>query len=375
MAASFARSRFVSLMCSRTFALALAGALALALGCDRDAPAAAPSPAPAVVPHELRDTGLFADFEQRIVADDVQPFVPQYPLWSDGATKRRWIRLPAGAVIDASDPDAWSFPTGTQLWKEFTFGGRVVETRYMQLGADGRWAYATYVWSADGRSATLSATTGGDAVAPAVALAGGAQHVVPGLADCTACHDATRPVLGFSALQLSSDRDPLAPHAEPVPEGAVDLAALLAAGRIVGDLERLQVAPRIAAASPRERAARGYLHGNCGGCHRDDGPLAPLGMDLSHHLAPHSAPDLDDDNPVAIATTVGRRSRAPLPSAPSDPRHDRIVAGEPDRSVLLGRMRSRDVVHQMPPLGTRVVDDDAVALVGAWIAELAAPRS
>jgi hypothetical protein len=29
----------------------------------------------------------------------------------------------------------------------------------------------------------------------------------------------------------------------------------------------------------------------------------------------------------------------------------------------------------MPPLGTRVVDDDAVDLVGAWIAELAAPRS
>ncbi|HWB79892.1 MAG TPA: hypothetical protein VG755_33235, partial [Nannocystaceae bacterium] len=110
----------------------------------------------------------------------------------------------------------------------------------------------------------------------------------------------------------------------------------------------------------------GYLHGNCGGCHRKDGPLASLGMDLSHHLA---------DDASAIATTVGRHSRAPLPGAPELAQRDRIVAGDPERSVLFARMRSRDPIHQMPPLGTRVVDDEAVTLVGAWIAELAAPRT
>ncbi len=37
----------------------------------------------------------------------------------------------------------------------------------------------------------------------------------PREADCRACHEgAAVPVLGFSALQLSSDRDPLAPHAD-----------------------------------------------------------------------------------------------------------------------------------------------------------------
>ena len=37
-------------------------------------------------------------------------FSPQYPLWSDGAHKRRWISSAAGTAIDASRPDAWEFP-------------------------------------------------------------------------------------------------------------------------------------------------------------------------------------------------------------------------------------------------------------------------
>ena len=76
----------------------------------------------------LADTGLYQDASAERVAADVLAYTPQYPLWSDGATKRRWIRLPPGAAIDASDPDAWVFPIGTQIWKEFSFGGRV-ETR------------------------------------------------------------------------------------------------------------------------------------------------------------------------------------------------------------------------------------------------------
>ena len=37
-------------------------------------------------------------------------FAPQYPLWTDGAAKRRWISLPPGTAIDASDPENWVFP-------------------------------------------------------------------------------------------------------------------------------------------------------------------------------------------------------------------------------------------------------------------------
>src|SRR5512137_3035620 len=79
-------------------------------------------------PPRLADTGLYSDPATLTVDPRNLPFSPQYPLWSDGAAKRRWIRLPPGATIDASDPDEWDFPVGTRVWKEFTFG-RKVETR------------------------------------------------------------------------------------------------------------------------------------------------------------------------------------------------------------------------------------------------------
>ena len=322
----------------RLTALAIA---IFAVACtDGASPASVTAPA-AAPPEHLRDTGLDAD--------GVLPFSPQYPLWTDGATKRRWIWLPPGTSIDASDPDAWVFPAGTKLWKEFAFD-RAVETRLAERLPDGTWRYAAYLWSADGTDAVLAPR------GASVDLGGGRRHDVPAAGDCLLCHDtSTTPVLGFSALQLSPDRDPGAPHAETPPPGAVDLASLAASGRLLGmPAALLATPPRIAARTSTERAALGYLHGNCGACHDTTGELAELAMDLRHD---------------PIATTVGKASRAPLPADPTAPRV-RITAGDPTGSVLLGRMGSREPAHQMPPLGTRVVDDEALVLVGRWIAEL-----
>lgn len=91
------------------------------------------------------------------------------------ADKRRWLRLPAGTAIDASDPDAWQFPPGTRLWKEFAHAGRRVETRYIERRADGRWRYAAYVRSADGSDATL-APAAGIAALPVAQAPGRALH-------------------------------------------------------------------------------------------------------------------------------------------------------------------------------------------------------
>ncbi|MBL8948528.1 MAG: hypothetical protein JNK45_35480 [Myxococcales bacterium] len=314
---------------------------------------------------DLADTGLFAVrggiLDREVLGEGVLPFAPQYPLWTDGARKRRWIRLPAGTEIDGADPDAWVFPIGTELWKEFAFDGRPVETRHMRRRSDGAWSFTTYAWNAEGTAARRSVGTGGDGVAIAVALADGVTHGLPGTAECTACHDGATPVLGFSALQLSVDRDPLAPHAEPAPEGAIDLRGLLERGLLTGWPASLGDAPRIAADTPEERAALGYLHGNCGGCHDDDGALASLGMTLAW----------DPEAPSAVrGSLVATRARAPLPGARPGTAASRVEPGRPDRSVLLGRMRSRHPVHQMPPIGTRLVDDDAVALLETWIRRL-----
>jgi hypothetical protein len=321
------------------------------------------------LPQHLGDTGLYVAGTTRI-SPDVLPFSPQYPLWSDGAAKRRWIWLPPGASIDASAPDAWQFPPGTRLWKEFAHG-RVLETRFIERGADGQWRFGSYLWTEDGKDAVLASAKGvRDLPAP---NSPGARYTIPSEDDCRACHEgAPVPVLGFSALQLSPDRDPLAPHADQ-PEGAVDLK-LLAARGVLRNLPTALLAqpPRIAASSPAERAALGYLHGNCGNCHNEEGPLAVLDMTLAQRVSSPPAPAVPSANPV-VRSIVGVRSQFRPTGAPQAAA--RIAPGHRDASVIALRMNSRDPLQQMPPLGTSAVDAEAVALLGRWIESLSTHSS
>jgi len=311
-------------------------------------------------PPRLVETGLYAGPGAETLTRGVRTWTPQYPLWSDGATKRRWILLPPGRSIDASDPDAWVFPAGTRLWKEFSFEGRRVETRYMERRADGTWLYATYRWNADGTDAVRAPATG---VPAAVRLTGGSAHDLPSVGDCEACHGAGRsPVLGFSALQLSPDRDPLAPHAESPPADALDLASAVRAG-LLRRLPRtlLETPPRIQARTDVARAALGYLHGNCASCHDLRGELASVGLDLTQRVAPGP-----DAGPLATAVDVPARYQPPGADEPML----RIASGRPERSALLHRMSSRAPADQMPPIATHRIDADAVDLVRAWITTL-----
>ena len=102
-------------------------------------------------PETLSATGLYSDIGTLTLAADVREYEPTYALWSDGAEKRRWIRLPPGTKIDTSDMDHWSFPVGTKIWKEFQFAGKRVETRliYRFGPGDDDFIYAAYVWDGD----------------------------------------------------------------------------------------------------------------------------------------------------------------------------------------------------------------------------------
>ena len=281
-------------------AVALAAIVALAASPNRAG--VPPDTQRTRAPERLEDTGLYSDALALVVDPAHISFSPQYPLWTDGATKHRWISIPEGASIDASDPDAWSFPVGARIWKEFSFDSRRVETRYMERLADGSWLYAAYAWSADGREAVLVSERGRR---NAHLFGNGRSHAIPGINDCKACHQGGRSeVLGFSALQLSGDRDPAAPHGEG--ESRLDLVALARSGKLVNlQKEFLSTPPRVKAASDSERAALGYLHGNCGHCHNDKGPLQNVGLFLRQTLAG------DGDQP--IATTFNHALKKPAP--------------------------------------------------------------
>ncbi len=324
----------------------------------------------APLPQHLRDTGLFVAGSTTEVQAQNLAFSPQYPLWSDGAAKRRWFYLPPGTSIDASKPDAWDFPAGTRLWKEFSFEGRRVETRLIERLADRSWRYSVYVWNEEGTDAVLAPKSGISALPVSVAPNG--RYAVPSESDCRACHEgAAVPPLGLSVLQLSPDRDPLAVHADPVSLATNNLSSLAARGlirKLPKDL--LTNPPRIAASSPEERAALGYLHGNCGQCHNNNeseaGAAVPVGLLLAQKVG-RSEPGSASSEQV-LHTLINGPSRYRPPGTQGDAKV--IVPGRSDLSVLVLRMKSRNPQMQMPPLGTEIPDAEGIALIERWINKL-----
>ena len=339
----------------RTLLAAVALSLPLAIAGQSHGGAPLPGAADGWPPQRLRDTGLYDDWASKTVGPGKIRFSPQYPLWTDGALKTRWLHLPEGTWVDASDPDEWKFPVGTRFWKEFAFEGRA-ETRLIEL-TPGGWRYATYVWNDDETEATLAPERG---IARGMVIRGNVRHAIPSRSDCKSCHEAgPSRILGFSALQLSDDRDPNAPHAEPVPQGGMTLGRLVARGLVRGLPERA-TAPRIAAKSPTERAALGYLYGNCSYCHTSRGELASLKLSFDYPIA------RPEPEPPAVRTTVEQISTFQPASWKNA---ERVCVANPDQSVVMARMASRNPVLQMPPVGTRLVDEAAVALIRKWISE------
>jgi cytochrome c553 len=343
----------------RWLAVATLCASAAAVGRGYDA-AGALAP---VAPRLLSETGLYADAQTLTVDPRNRPFSPQYPLWTDGATKRRWIRLPDGATIDASNVDRWDFPVGTRIWKEFAFDGRRVETRLLWKARETQWVFASYAWNDDQRDAVLAPADGLPGVAE---VAPGKRHSIPSRSECLSCHDSSRTeVLGFDALQLSDDRDPNAPHAERLTPEMITLRTLVAEERLRPSRKELVANPPRIQGDARTRAAIGYLTTNCGSCHNRESSIASLGLILKHSLNEPAA------CPPALATTVDRAGHWVVPTAA--PGTSRLISpGRPELSALVARTKSRRPSSQMPPLGTVVADREAVDLLTRWIEAMSA---
>jgi hypothetical protein len=280
-------------------------------------------------------------------------FVPGAALWTDGADKQRWIALPEGKQIDTSKPNAWAFPDGTRIWKEFAFGGKRAETRFMYK-TDGDWQFATYQWNATDTEATYIGT-GAD-----IPLPGGGVHSIPNTDQCNQCHrGSTDKVLGFQHVLLGL----------PAAKG-LNLTALVAENR-------LSVPPaRTSFSIPDDGTgmaaqALSWVHVNCGvSCHNETGNAIANMSNMFLRIDPATLDDPTPANWNVIKMTQGVASVTANFFGGV-----RIVPGSPDQSLIVQLAQTRGSNRAMPPIGTHIVDPTGLANVREWITRLRGPAS
>jgi hypothetical protein len=302
---------------------------------------------PTEPPSVLSETGLYAPDGETLAAG-VRPFAPNYVLWSDSASKQRWIYLPAGEQIDTSDMEFWEYPVGTKLWKEFTRDGTRVETRLLQKRENGQWWMMAYQWRDDESDA--------DAVPDGVDNASSTNHDIPSSFECTTCHSRMRDkVLGFTAIQLDDEGG----MGGAGSGSETHLSDLVSEGLLTDEPGDLSLP-----GTAEDKAVLGYLHANCGTCHNTSSSVqARVNMNL--WLTPDMASLTSVEETPTYKTTVG--VAATVPEEPPPDTTDRIVPGNATMSNLFGRLSSRGETYSMPPLGTEDIDEDARDMIEAWI--------
>lgn len=296
-------------------------------------------------PNDLLATGLCVDAACTMISPDVRAFEPRWHLWADGATKRRWIQLPAGTKIDTSNVDYWQFPVGTKLWKEFTLNGVRVETRYLtRIGPNPTdWAYMGYEWNA-AQSHAIAQPNGDTNV-------NGTTHDIPAQATCRGCHtNNATPVLGFSAFQLDY----------AAPAGNVDLDHAIAAGWLTQNPPGAASPHYPLPGTPTDQAMLGYVHANCGHCHNSDSQLT------SHPMLRIESAHADVmTNTRLYQSTVNVVARTPFEGATII-----VVPRDAASSVIVKRTTTTDLPHRMPALGIKTVDPTGQTIIRAWIDSL-----
>ena len=368
-------------------------------------------------PKKLSESGLFKSVKGHVMEEALIPYSVNAVLWSDGAAKQRWLGLPKDAKIDYRKTRGWDLPDQTVIVKSFYLdteegnpnSRRWIETRFLtRQGTE--WYGYSYAWNDEESEGTLIEAKGADREFTIKTKAGAKKlnWRYPSRSECMVCHSrAANYVLGLSELQFNHDFEYLpSPQAGEGPgvrgNGVKENQLVLferlglfnrfnwkaemrekvfqelkAKGRTSREIEE-EIAKRMATRDQRPPApssllpfapdklkklvdpydkkqdlnarVRSYLHSNCSQCHVEAGG-GNAAMELEFTKTPDEMKIFD-----------------------VKPQHDsfgikdaRIIApGHPERSVMLHRISQRDKGH-MPPLATRVVDQEMVAAMREWI--------
>jgi glucose/arabinose dehydrogenase len=364
-------------------------------------------------PRKLSDSGLFRSVKGHVMEPSLIPYTVNAVLWSDGAAKQRWLGIPDGGKIEFTTWRGWNMPDRTVIVKSFYLdleegnpqSRRWIETRFLTRQG-GEWFGYSYAWDDAETEGTLVEAKGMDREF-VIRVPKSAEHPdgqrtltwhYPSRTECMVCHSrAANWVLGLSELQMNKVHDYGGVSEnqlrafERIGLFQVNWAAD-ARDRLRDDLKAkgmtekeanayldrqtatrgqrepvpsslLTVAPEkyrklVDPYDPKQDLnlrARSYLHSNCAQCHVEAG-------------GGNAQMELEFTTPLDKTRLIGVK-----------PHHDTfglkdaalVNPGHPESSVLLHRIAHRDKGH-MPPLATRLVDQQTVQLMRQWITQLGA---
>lgn len=334
-------------------------------------------------PLKLSETGLFYSTENHIPAEGLIPYSVNSPLWSDGAKKERFLALPGKSQIGFEKviypqpapgaPFGWLFPSDTVLVKTFSLEmekgnpdtERRLETRLLHLksmpGTDEigaqYWRGYTYLWNDQQTDADLIAPEGLDRTYKIVDpnTPAGFRYQTwryPSRSECQMCHTyAAKYALGLGTRQMNKNHD-----YDGVVKNQISTLSQLGVFKNPPQ-EPPSVLPRLIDYRDQnetlENRSRSYLHANCSHCHRKWG-----GGNADFQLL-YTLP-LEEMGIVGVRPTHGTFGLT----------DGRLLSiGNPDRSLILHRMKINGL-GRMPHIASNLIDEEAVALISAWIKQL-----
>ena len=301
------------------------------------------------LPQDLACVGLYTNLQNKTVAAAAMPYTPGLILWSDGATKQRWLYLPPSTKIDTTDLDEWIFPVGTKLWKEFQVNGVRIETRMFTKAQDGTWLWATYQWNT-GETAAVRNDNGATNVV--------ATYEIPSHQKCNQCHQGrTDHVMGVETIALSLST-----------ASGVTLDWLAKNGKLTSN-PTTTTATLPNDSTGQAAAALGVMHIDCGvSCHNrnPNGYANSTGLYMRLPAAQVLAGGVVVTNLDAYTTSANVVPTLPQYQTYAQQGYMRLAPGSSATSLIVTVASTRGA-GQMPPIATHVVDTAGVAALTTWI--------
>ncbi len=324
-----------------------------------------PPPASRPLPTLLSETGAFADLATLTPTNGLIPYTVNSPLWSDAAVKTRWAAIPTNTTINFAATGEWDFPDGTVFVKHFALATndtdpnslRRLETRLLVRDTNNTVYGATYKWRPDYSDAELVTTMLNEEIVITTATGVRTQTwSYPGRQDCLRCHTvAAGGVLGVKTRQLNGN---LTYPTSGVTDNQLRTWNHL--GLFDAPLNEPtipnydKVVPITDETASLEFRVRSYLDANCAHCHRPSG--VPAFFDARFDTPLNSQGLING----SVVNSLG------IPGAKI------VVPTDLGKSVLYQRDNSLAAI-KMPPLAKNQIDDEAMAVLAAWINALPPP--